>query len=170
MIDVVLGSDVLKSGGGVNSRTARFGEEGTRVTEDFKDVLKALKNWGQEKNGDDLLQNLFYNASNIDYNVDISESCFPSSSRPARSDRNPPPLPTDGPSTTLKGQTDLAKDSLTAINQFISLAQIMITSPAFKKLGSDIVLLTRDVLADAAEGVAQGASEVSPSGTLRPGD
>jgi hypothetical protein len=74
MIDVVLESDVLKSGGGVNSRTARLGEQGTRISEDLKNVLRAVKKWGEEKNGDDLLQNLFHNASQIDVDVEVGES------------------------------------------------------------------------------------------------
>jgi len=74
MIDVVLSSDVLKSGGGPNSRTARLGEQGTRLSEDLKNVLRCLKKWGEEKNGDDLLQNLLYNASQIDVDVEVGES------------------------------------------------------------------------------------------------
>lgn len=76
MIDVIVSSDVLKSGGGPNSRTARLGDEGYRVTEDVKNVLRALKQWGEEKNGDDLLQNLMYTASNIDADVHLGEQRF----------------------------------------------------------------------------------------------
>lgn len=74
MIDLVLHSDSLKSTGGPSSRTARLGEEGARVLDDFKDVLKAFKAWGEEKNKDDLLQNLFYNAATADVDVDLSTS------------------------------------------------------------------------------------------------
>lgn len=84
MIDVVVNSDVLKSGGGPNSRTARLGEEGTRLSEDFKNVLRCLKKWGEEKNGDDLLQNLFHNASHIDYDVEVGESEYFPLQQPAR--------------------------------------------------------------------------------------
>ncbi|KAG7570921.1 hypothetical protein FFLO_01119 [Filobasidium floriforme] len=138
MIDVVVNSDVLKSGGGPNSRTARLGEEGTRLSEDFKNVLRCLKKWGEEKNGDDLLQNLFHNASHIDYDVEVG-----------------------GPSVTMSGQAELAQDSMILIRKFISLAQVMITSPSFRKLGSDIILLSRDILADAAEMTAESASEAA---------
>lgn len=74
MIDLVLQSDSLKSTGGPSSRTARLGEEGSRILEDFKDVLKAFKAWGEGKNQEDLLQNLFYNAASAD--LDITASTF----------------------------------------------------------------------------------------------
>lgn len=138
IIDVVLDSDVLKSTGGPNSRTARLGEEGSRVAEDYKKVLSLLKKWGEEKNGDDLLQNLLYTASSIDYDVDLN-----------------------GPSTTLGGQKELAQDTLTAIKKFNSLASTLVTSPAIRKLGSDIILLSRDILADAADAAAENAKSAA---------
>ena len=74
MIDLVLQSDALKSTGGPSSRTARLGEEGARILDDFKDVLKAFKAWGEGKNDKDLLQNLFYNAATADLDLDLSTS------------------------------------------------------------------------------------------------
>jgi len=59
MIQLVLDSDTIKTGGGVNSKTARLGVEGQKVLDDTKEVLRSLKAWGEEKNGDDLLQNFF---------------------------------------------------------------------------------------------------------------
>jgi hypothetical protein len=81
MIDLVLQSDSLKSTGGPSSRTARLGEEGAR----------AFKAWGEDKNKDDLLQNLFYNAATAD--VDIDLSAFRSSSLlfPYHALTSPPP-------------------------------------------------------------------------------
>jgi hypothetical protein len=59
MIDLVVNADTLKPSGGANSRTARLGAEGQRVLENVKGVLSASKAWGEDKNGDDILQNLF---------------------------------------------------------------------------------------------------------------
>lgn len=75
MIDLVLQSDSLKSTGGPSSRTARLGEEGSRILEDFKEVLKAFKAWGEGKNQEDLLQNLFYNAATADLDITASTLC-----------------------------------------------------------------------------------------------
>jgi hypothetical protein len=61
----------------------------------------------------------------------------------------------------MSGQAELAQDSMILIRKFISLAQVMITSPSFRKLGSDIILLSRDILADAAEMTAESASEAA---------
>lgn len=79
MIDLVLQSDALKSTGGPSSRTARLGEEGARILDDFKDVLKAFKAWGEGKNEKDLLQNLFYNAATADVDVSLGTFLFRSS-------------------------------------------------------------------------------------------
>jgi hypothetical protein len=59
MLQLVIDSDTLKAAGGSASRTARLGNEGQRVVENSKSVLAALKAWGDDKNGDDLLQNFF---------------------------------------------------------------------------------------------------------------
>lgn len=59
MLQLVVESDTLKAAGGAASRTARLGPEGHRVLENFKQVLRAFKAWGEEKNGDDLIQNFF---------------------------------------------------------------------------------------------------------------
>lgn len=63
MLSIVSESDVLKAGGGPNSRTARMGPEGQRVLENVRAVLRAFKQWGEEKNGDDLIQNFFVSRS-----------------------------------------------------------------------------------------------------------
>ena len=55
----------------------------------------------------------------------------------------------------------MVKDSAAAIDSFRTIASLMVTSPAFRQLGSDIILLTRDVLADGAEAVADQAAAVS---------
>jgi hypothetical protein len=59
MISIVAESDVLKATGGPLSRTARMGPEGQRVLDNLKNVLRTFDQWGQEKNGDDLIQNFF---------------------------------------------------------------------------------------------------------------
>ena len=59
MLNLIAESDTLKAGGGPTSRTARLGSEGQRVLDASKDVLRSFKAWGEEKNGDDILQNLF---------------------------------------------------------------------------------------------------------------
>ncbi|KAJ9113527.1 hypothetical protein QFC20_001878 [Naganishia adeliensis] len=134
MIDLVLQSDSLKSTGGPSSRTARLGEEGSRILEDFKDVLKAFKAWGEGKNQEDLLQNLFYNAATAD--LDITAN---------------------GPSSKTS-TSEMVKDSAAAVDSFRTIASLMVTSPAFRQLGSDVILLSRDILADSAEVEADQAS------------
>jgi hypothetical protein len=78
LIDLAIGSDVLKPGGGAGSRTARLGEEGQQVLSDVKDVLERVKRWGEEKNGDDLCQNIVWEVGTADVGVDVGElrACF----------------------------------------------------------------------------------------------
>jgi hypothetical protein len=70
LIDLAIKSDFLKPGGGGSSRTARLGEEGAKVLSDFKDVLSLVKKWGEEKNGDDLFQNIVWEVRESDLDVD----------------------------------------------------------------------------------------------------
>ncbi len=72
LIDLAISSDFLKPSGG-SSRTARLGEEGSRVLSDFKEVLRGVKKWGEEKNGDDLLQNILWEFSESDLDVETGE-------------------------------------------------------------------------------------------------
>lgn len=59
VISLVAESDVLKASGGPLSRTARLGSDGQLVLDNLKNVLNTFKQWGEEKNGDDLIQNFF---------------------------------------------------------------------------------------------------------------
>jgi hypothetical protein len=65
MISIVSESDVLKASGGPLSRTARMGPEGQRVLDNVRNVLRAFNTWGEEKNGDDLIQNFFVGHKSI---------------------------------------------------------------------------------------------------------
>jgi len=80
-----------------------------------------------------LIQNFFYNASHADIDVDINAASAPVSRK------------------------ELSKDSQRAIESFRTIASLIVTSPEFRKIGSDVILLTRDIFADAAVAVADGA-------------
>ena len=59
ILQLIADADTLKAAGGPQSRTARLGPEGQKVLENVKAVIQATKQWGEAKNGDDLLQNFF---------------------------------------------------------------------------------------------------------------
>ncbi|WWC88740.1 uncharacterized protein L201_003653 [Kwoniella dendrophila CBS 6074] len=136
LIQTVLESDTLKATGGPNSRTARLGNEGARVLENLKDVLRATKAWGEAKNDDDLLQNFFYNAATADVDVDVSSA--------------------NGPS-----QKELSRDGQRAIESFRTIASLIVTNDTFRQLGSDLILITRDIFADAASVAADNAKQAA---------
>lgn len=55
----------------------------------------------------------------------------------------------------------MVKDSVAVVDSFRTIASLMVTSPAFRQLGSDVILLSRDILADGAELVADQAASAA---------
>ncbi|WVR06390.1 hypothetical protein IAU60_003421 [Kwoniella sp. DSM 27419] len=143
IIQLILDSDTMKAAGGPNSRTARLGTEGQRVLEDSKNVLRAAKAWGEAKNDDDLLQNFFYNAASADVDVDVNAA--------------------SGPSTK-----ELTRDGQRAIESLRTIASLIVTNDTFRQLGSDLIILTRDIFADAASVAADNAKAAAEKS--RPSD
>jgi hypothetical protein len=52
-----------------------LGEEGAQVLQDVKHVLEGVRKWGEEKNGDDLCQNIVWEVGTADVGVDVGEWC-----------------------------------------------------------------------------------------------
>ncbi|RSH91097.1 hypothetical protein EHS25_010273 [Saitozyma podzolica] len=138
LLEVILRSDTLKSTGGPTSRTARLGAEGQRVLDQLKDVLQAFKAWGEEKNGDDILQNLLYEASTADIDIDLN-----------------------APSANVPSKRELSRDAQRAISSFRTIASLMVTNDSFRILVSDIILLAREILADAASTAADRTQQAA---------
>lgn len=151
MISIVSESDVLKASGGPLSRTARMGPEGQRVLDNVRNVLRAFNAWGEEKNGDDLIQNFFvnhkcvarcdpadiqYNAATADLDIDVNAPSTPSSK-------------------------ELSRDGQRAISSLRTIANLLVTNPEFRNLISDFILLARDIFADAASSAADGAKQAA---------
>ncbi|KAL7420693.1 hypothetical protein Q5752_004644 [Cryptotrichosporon argae] len=143
-LDIILESDTLKPTGGPGSRTARLGADGQRVIGRLKDVLAAGKAWGTEKNGDDLLQNLFYNVETADVNIDVDTPNLPAS------------------------KSELKRDADRAVDSFRTIASLVVTNDNFRELASDLVLLARDIFADAASAAASRAQDAAEA--TRPSD
>ncbi len=148
IIDLALESDFLKASGGVGSKTARLGQEGTRVLESTKSVLEAIKAWGDEKNGDDVLQNLFYHSSHANTDIDLDIGGI------------------DGPSAKAT-YSELGQDTLTTLKSLYQLVTVFLTSPASIHTLDHLVLLSRDLLSDGlsdlAENISASADAVKPS-------
>ncbi|ORX33457.1 hypothetical protein BD324DRAFT_639861 [Kockovaella imperatae] len=142
LIQLVLDSDVLSVNGGVGSRTARMGAQGQDILNKVKAVLNAVQAWGDEKNGDDLLQNLFWEASTAEVNVDASLPSAPATKK------------------------EISKDARRTLDSFQTMASLIVTSSEFRTIVSDAVFVTRDILADAASVLAEQASNAES--TLRP--
>jgi len=82
ILQLLAESDTLKAAGGPHSRTARLGPEGQKVLENVKAVINATRQWGEAKNGDDLLQNFLVRS--------FLPLDFPSTNTQASTTRRPP--------------------------------------------------------------------------------
>ncbi|KAJ9127242.1 hypothetical protein QFC24_001480 [Naganishia onofrii] len=63
--------------------------------------------------------------------------------------------------TSKTSTSEMVKDSVAVVDSFRTIASLMVTSPAFRQLGSDVILLSRDILADGAELVADQAASAA---------
>lgn len=55
----------------------------------------------------------------------------------------------------------MSKDGRRAIESFRSIASLLVTSPAFRQLASDFILVSRDIFADAASAAADTAKDAA---------
>lgn len=55
----------------------------------------------------------------------------------------------------------MSRDAQRAIESLRTIANLMVTNPAFRQLGSDAILLTRDIFADAASAAADQAKQAA---------
>ena len=62
----------------------------------------------------------------------------------------------------------MSRDGQRAIESFRTIASLMITNPTFRQLGSDVILLSRDIFADAASQAADAAKKAAEES--RPSD
>ncbi len=55
----------------------------------------------------------------------------------------------------------MSRDAQRTIQSLRTIANLMITNPAFRQLGSDAIILTRDIFADAASAAADQAKQAA---------
>lgn len=97
-----------------------------------------MKAWGDAKNQDDLLQNFFYNAASADVDVDLNVA-----------------------TKAAPSVKEMSADTQRAVESFRTLGKLLFTNDAFRRLGSDAILLTRDIFADAASNAADEAKRAA---------
>lgn len=56
---------------------------------------------------------------------------------------------------------ELSKDAQRAISSLRTIASLIVTNPAFRQFGSEAILLTRDIFADAASVTADAAKDAA---------
>ena len=58
-------------------------------------------------------------------------------------------------------QKEMSRDAQRAIESLRTIASLMVTNPEFRQLGSEAILLTRDIFADAASAAADQAKQAA---------
>ncbi|KAI5897910.1 uncharacterized protein SCHCODRAFT_02696539 [Schizophyllum commune H4-8] len=127
---------------------------GRQVVQDVHDVLEALRQFGLDKNGDDVLQDLIYQyrklretASiqvNHEYLAHIQDSA----------------LKTGGKSADIPSTQELSEDATSLAESIRTILRLVLTSSTFRSLLKDILELARDYISYTAGEVADVALEV----------
>ncbi len=109
--------------------------DGQKLVQDSHDIIETLRKLVAEKNADELLQNFFWHTRDV--NVDA-----------AKKDPNEV-LPVEGDKVRSDGQT--------AVQHLRTLLSLVFTNAEVRKLFSDFSVIGRDLVARAAEKVAEQA-------------
>ncbi|KAG8734620.1 hypothetical protein FRC12_018453 [Ceratobasidium sp. 428] len=150
----LLSSDMLKAGA---TSTGVLSAHGKLLVLDVREIVQSIARIGMEKNSDDLVQDViwqyrsmsavpvqvdanWHNQSKLDIDVDAAVNHLNE-------------IPT-------VEQTELADDSLAFVGSLQTLLSLLLTSSAFRLLISDILVTTREILADTASDVAAVAAYV----------
>ncbi|KAG8684829.1 hypothetical protein FRC09_015123 [Ceratobasidium sp. 395] len=150
----LLSSDMLKVGA---TSTGVLSAHGKLLVLDVREIVQSIARIGMEKNSDDLVQDViwqyrsmsavpvqvdanWHNQSKLDIDVDAAVNHLNE-------------IPT-------VEQTELADDSLAFVGSLQTLLSLLLTSSAFRLLISDILITTREILADTASDVAAVAAYV----------
>ncbi|KAL1697510.1 hypothetical protein GGG16DRAFT_107426 [Schizophyllum commune] len=127
---------------------------GRQVVQDAHDVLEALKQFGLDKNGDDVLQDLVFQYRklhdttpielNQEYLARVQDGTFQAGEKSA-----------DIPSTP-----ELSQDATSIVESIQTILRLVLTSSTFRSILKDILELARDYISYTAGEVADVALEV----------
>jgi len=134
----------------------KLSENGRLILEDTRDILQKLKVWLDSKNKGDVLQEIFYHAQRAELDVDADGGIdvhAPASTSEVKKDAN-------DFSETIRTLARLVLDQAKVLKKE--------ASENANDLSGDLVLLARDLLADAAEEVAAVADNAAKE--IRPED
>ncbi|QRV76702.1 hypothetical protein RhiJN_04717 [Ceratobasidium sp. AG-Ba] len=153
-LNALLNSNMLKVGA---TSTGALSARGKQMVLDVREIVQAVARIGMEKNADDLIQDIiwqyrsmsaapvqvdanWHNQSKIDINVDGAVDHL-----------------NDIPTVD---QPELAEDSQALADSIRTLLSLLLTSSGFRLIISDILITSRQILADTASDVAAVAAYV----------
>ncbi|CAE6413591.1 unnamed protein product [Rhizoctonia solani] len=168
-LSALLSSNLLMVG---NTATGVLSAHGQALVVDVREIVQAVARIGLEKNSDNLVQDIiwqyrsmssvpiqvdanWHNQSKVDINMNVAAHHL---------DEIP-----------AIDQSELKDDSLTFLASLRTLLSLLLTSSGFRLLISDILITTRQILADTASDVAAVAAYVETRAedvekTVRPSD
>ncbi|CDZ97340.1 hypothetical protein [Phaffia rhodozyma] len=144
-----LDSDLLSPGiGRGGGRTGRLSEEGSRVVRALRDVVSAIGVVGNEKNGDDKIQNFLYHVTQIEAPSPVRQGLDASTSTLVNNRE------------AAKAKRELSKDADKAVNSLQQIGSLFLTSGQFRLVLNQVISLFASIVADASGAVAEQASEL----------
>jgi hypothetical protein len=135
-------------------------QDGSRVVQDVKSVIDELISLAEEKNEGDLIQNFIFSITSI---VDQADSVnVPDVKNKAlRAATKISPDTKVDVSGELPSQKQVQADAEKAAQAVQTLVRTVVTDSSFRGLLSEIINAARDIFADAASEVAEGASSAA---------
>ncbi|KAL7416019.1 hypothetical protein BDY24DRAFT_359249 [Mrakia frigida] len=139
LLSAALDSDILSLS--ISGRTGRLSEEGARVVKSLREVISAIRTVGEQKNGDDKIQETLWSLSQVEV-----------PSPPSRLDVST--------SSTIPSRKELDADSRALLSSLQKIFTLALTSSEFRKVINQAIQVSASILADASGKIAENASAI----------
>ncbi|KAF8320469.1 hypothetical protein DL93DRAFT_1849617 [Clavulina sp. PMI_390] len=126
---------------------------GREILDDITEACQAVLQFGVEKNYDDAVQEFWYHSSRVDDPVHVQ----PNTKLKQRAKEAQTTFANEIPVTSTEEVNSDISDTLTALR---TLASLVLTSSAFRLILSDILITSREIVADVAANVSNVAELV----------
>ncbi|KAG8753439.1 hypothetical protein FRC11_007434, partial [Ceratobasidium sp. 423] len=175
-LSALLSSDLLKVS---NTATGVLSAHGQALVLDVREIVQAVARIGLEKNSDDLVQDIIWqyrSMSSVPIQVDANwQNQSKMDINVAAAGKLHPLSPNHLGEIPTVDRTELADDSVAFAASLRTLLSLLLTASGFRLLISDILITTRQILADTASDVATAAAYVETRAenieqTIRPSE
>ncbi|EIN13043.1 hypothetical protein PUNSTDRAFT_42456 [Punctularia strigosozonata HHB-11173 SS5] len=156
LLNAHAGKAVAASGtayGSLASAAGGLSPHGKLLLDDANDIVQALLSLGMQKNADDKIQDLLYQARRIDsppLEADLAVDASAEAVAAAQAIASAMPEP-----------TQIATDARALVDSTLTLSRMFLTSSTFRAVFSDVSTFLRERLGDAAVAVGNAALDVA---------